>query len=396
MKKYLILFFMLFALVPSVSQAYVTVTGENQISIDKPIEDSAYIWGGNVDLTADVKGDLYLAGWELRIKGNISDNAFIVWGNIETSGTLGNDVFIAGGTIRVLGKIAGDSKIAGGNIYLENTASGDVMLAGWLIRINDKVIISKDLAIAGGDITIDWVVKGKVNIEGEKITLNGVFEKDVNLIIGGDKWTISVGPKAKILWKLTYSAQNPIPALEKLANGKVEYKKTIASEWNKNKEMKNKFLGIISTYIAFRILFLAIIGSLLVLWLFPNFIWQAAEVLRNKPWKSFLLGILYFILMPFAMIISFVTVIGIPLWFLALALYIFSFVFAKLAVVTVFSSLIIKKYLPQGNIWKKLGVIIGLSIIVGILSGIDFIAALFVFWALLLLIAKKYSGIISK
>ncbi len=392
MKKYFILFFALFSLIPSVSFAYVTISGEDQLRIEKPIEDNAYIWGGNVELSGDVKGDLYLAGGELRVKGDVSDNAFIAGGNIETNGTLGNDAFLAGGTIRVLGKIIGDAKIAGGSLSLENTASGDVMMAGWSIRIKDIVIIGKDLAVAGGDIVIDGVVKGKANIEGEKISLNGVFEKDVNLLLGGDKWVVTVGPNAKILGKLTYSAQSRIPALDKLASGKVEYTKITLPEWNKNKEMKNNFLGIITTFVVFRILFLAIIGSLLALWLFPNFIWQAAEILRNKPGKSFLFGILYCILVPFVMILCFVTVIGIPLWFFTLAMYIFSFVFAKLLVVTVFSSLIIGKYLPQGNAWKKLGVIIGLSVIIGILSGIDFIAALFVFWALLLLIAKKYSG----
>lgn len=114
--------------------------------------------------------------------------------------------------------------------------------------------------------------------------------------------------------------------------------------------------------------------------------------MRNNPGKSFLNGFLYFILIPIVSIICFITVIGIPIGFLLVALYVFSFVFAKVITLVVLSELIIQKW--QNRIsrpWQKWGIFVLLAIILTLVSGIDFIATVFVFGAIITKIGNSYS-----
>lgn len=96
--------------------------------------------------------------------------------------------------------------------------------------------------------------------------------------------------------------------------------------------------------------------------------------------------------MPFVAILFFITVIGIPLGFLSLAIYIFSFVFAKVLTLVVFTGLITNIWsakLPSS--WHKWGVFLLLAVLLTFVNGIDMIAALFAFGALLLVIGSSYS-----
>jgi hypothetical protein len=111
----------------------------------------------------------------------------------------------------------------------------------------------------------------------------------------------------------------------------------------------------------------------------------------NNPGKSFLNGFLYFILLPIISIVCFITVIGIPIGFLLVALYIFSFVFAKIITLIILSELIIQKL--QNRItgpWQKWGIFVLLAIILTLVSGIDFIATVFVFGAIITKIGNSY------
>lgn len=96
--------------------------------------------------------------------------------------------------------------------------------------------------------------------------------------------------------------------------------------------------------------------------------------------------------MPFAILLLLITICGIPVGLLGLAIYIFSFVFSKLLTLVVFSELITQRCSDKFDTpWKRWGVFCLLAVILTIVSGIDFIAAIFVFGALIIGIGKSWS-----
>lgn len=284
--------------------------------------------------------------------------------------------------------MAGDIKAGGGNIALENSASGDVNIGAGSIRIIRGVTIGRDLGIAGGDVVMHANVRGKADIFAGNLDLDGTIARDVNINIENAK-NVRVGPNARIEGKLTYKSSERIPELEKIAVGGATY--AGVSEVSQAKNAEEAFLGFLTAYIVYRFLFLLVIGALLLI-LFPLFFGKTGAVLRASPGKSFLFGLLYFIVMPIIAILFFITVIGIPLGFLSLAIYVFSFVFAKVLTLVVFTELIANIWAEKLTAsWHKWGIFLLLAILLTFVNGVDMIATFFAFGALLAVIARAFS-----
>ena len=189
--------------------------------------------------------------------------------------------------------------------------------------------------------------------------------------------------------KLTYKSPERIPELEKIAVGGATY--TGIPEFYSKKDTTEKLSGFVSGYMVYRFLFLLILGSIFLL-VFPHFTRKTAEIVQKTPGKSFLFGLLYLVLLPILALLCFITVIGIPFGFLLIAIYVFGFVFAKLITLVVMSELINTIWKHKiTKPWQRWGVFALLALILTIVSGIDFIATLFAFGAILLFIGKSYS-----
>jgi hypothetical protein len=388
MKKYIVWLTLLLSLIPHSIFAYTAMSSEWQLRIENNILENLYTAGGKINILGNVDGDLTLAGGDIIIDGKIRDNAMIAGGDIKMNGTIENDLLVVGGNVEINSPVFGDIRAAGGNVTLENSASGDVILGGWEIRIAKWVIINKDLAVAGGSVIIDGIVKWKADIVAWTLELHGTIEKDVSLRINEIK-NVYIGSGAKIMGKLTYRASERIPTLENIAVGGSTYAwvTEFSDMENEQKDMSYWFLN---GYLIYRLLFLLVIGWILF-HAFHNFIRKTAEIVSNNPGKSFLNGFLYFVLLPIISIVCFITVIGMPIGFLLVTLYIFSFVFAKVITLIILSELIIQKL--QNRItgpWQKWGIFVLLAIILTLVSGIDFIATVFVFGAIITKIGNSY------
>ncbi len=388
MKKYIIWLILLSSLFPSSLFAYTTFNGQQQLRIENNIDDNVYAAGWKIDITGNISGDLTIAWGELMINGTIWDNALITGGNIEINGITKGDLTVAGGDILLQGPVFWDIKAAGWKINMTNSASGDVNLAGGDIRINKSVIIDRDLGIAGGNITMGGLIRWKADIFAGNLDIDAIITKDVTIRIEDAK-NLHIGPNAKILGKLTYKSQSQIPELEKIAVGWATY--AGIPEFSHNEKNQEMFYGFVTWYVIYRLLFLLIIGSILLL-TFRNFIRKTAEIVQKTPGKSFLYGLLYFILTPVIALLCFITVVGIPFGFLTIAIYIFGFVFAKLITLVVISEFINTTWQNKiSQSWQQWGIFIILAIILCVVSGIDFIATIFAFGALVQLIGNAYS-----
>lgn len=141
----------------------------------------------------------------------------------------------------------------------------------------------------------------------------------------------------------------------------------------------------------YQLLFLLIIGGLL-LYFFGGVFNKTATILRNRPGKSFLFGSLYIIAMPVVILLCFITIIGIPLGFVSLALYVFGFVFVNVFTLVLFSELVNAIWSHRiTKTWHKRGIFFLIALLLTVLNGPGFILALFTFGAFMILIGKSFS-----
>lgn len=361
MKKFLLLW--LFFLVPFSSFAFESNAWDN-LKVTFPINNDYYVAWWRIDIENNISWDLLMAWWELNVVGNVQDDIMIAWGKINIQGLVWDDV-----------------RAAGWDITISNSISGDLVVAWWNVDIRKGVVIAGDLIVSAWRVTLDGDVKWWAKIFWWELNMRWTIAKDVE--IKNEK--INLWENARIGWKLTYYDTKKNPNLEKIvASNNIEYRELKdATQW-----FRQEMFKIISGYIAYRILFLTVFGILFI-FAFPKILAWVGDVLRNNPWKSFLVGFLMYAAIPFLVILLLISALGIPFGLFLLFIYIFMFVFYKLINVTVFSSLIIEKMGGFDTVvwWKKLLVVVGFAILFGLLSLIDLFAVFFAAGALAI---KKY------
>lgn len=282
--------------VPSFALAFTVQSGES-LSITAPIADDLYVAGSRVSVESPITGDLVMAGADISSRGNISQSIMAAGANLDIGGNVGDDVRLAGGNIRLHSTVTGDAVVAGGNLDIQRDAA-----------------IGKDLAVAGGNIYIDGSVKRNLRVTAGKVFINGTIDKDADITAQ----EIVVGSGARIGGNLVYRSTQTNPALEGIASGTKQFSELPVN----NRKMQNPrsaFLGFIFSYILFKIVFLTVFGFLLYMFM-EKYIHEASGILATAPWMSLFTGIAFFVLVPIVAVLLMLTVIGIPVGVLLLAI----------------------------------------------------------------------------
>jgi cytoskeletal protein CcmA (bactofilin family) len=164
----------------------------------------------------------------------------------------------------------------------------------------DRGQTTKDVVVADGDITVRGTVDGDVVAANGDVAIRGHVTGDVVTFAG----TTTLGRRAQVDGDVAYGDNKPRVAPGAQIGGKV-------------KKFKAEDLG--GGAIALRIgLWLAVTISALVLGLillalFPKAADAVARTAKARTGRSFLVGVLLFVLIPIIGVIALITVIGIPL-----------------------------------------------------------------------------------
>jgi cytoskeletal protein CcmA (bactofilin family) len=164
----------------------------------------------------------------------------------------------------------------------------------------DRGQTTKDVVVADGDITVRGTVDGDVVAANGDVAIRGHVTGDVVTFAG----TATLGRRAQVDGDVAYGDKKPRVAPGAQIGGKV-------------KKFKAEDLG--GGAIALRIgLWLAVTISALVLGLillalFPKAADAVARTAKARTGRSFLVGVLLFVLIPIIGVIALITVIGIPL-----------------------------------------------------------------------------------
>jgi hypothetical protein len=316
-----------------------------------------YIAGGIVSVISPIWGDLFIVGWDISVASQVQDDLFITAWNISITGDVGDDL-----------------RIAWGSIQIDSDVDGDLFVWGWDVKISQDVTIKWDLYVWAGRVFLDWIVKWKAKIFAGEFVLNWSIGEDAEIILEEFK---SISGSGVIQWDLIYTSKQKIPTLEELVKSKVTYKQVQVSQVT-----KTKFLWFLTWYIVIKILSLFVFSTL-TYFIFEKYFFKVAKTLRKEYWRSLLYGFLTIGLMPIAVIILFMTIIWIPVALLLIFIYVFIFVFLSLINVVVLSAFFIRNYKVELT-YQKIWIIIWLTLVFGLINGIDLIIGFFTLGALMI------------
>lgn len=156
--------------------------GQN-VDVGGNVQGDAILAGANVSFSGNTTGDILLAGGNVRVKGDSAGNVRVVGGNITLDGVVNKNVTIVGGSVIIDedSVVKGNLYVAGGSVELRGQVQGNAAVYGSQVIFSGKVqgnadfeasevIIRQDAAIAGNltyasstDLAIsEGVVRGTV------------------------------------------------------------------------------------------------------------------------------------------------------------------------------------------------------------------------------------------
>lgn len=355
------------------------------VRISQPVHEDVYVFGGTISIDAPVYGDIWCAG-----------------GTVIISDTVQGDIVVAGGTLSVRGYVAESVRAAGGTFTLSGSIGGDLLITGGTITVERSAVVAGDVAVAGGNVMLDGAVQGGLKAASGKLSLNGNVERDLefngdelhlNAAVGGRSVlvanSITLGNDAALRGNVRYwTSSGEVDFGNALREGATA---TFDSSLKERFERPSyKFLGFAS----FAAVLWYLLAMLLLLWagqrLFSNLFSRAAERARAEPVRSLGYGFLYFVAVPAVAVLLFITLIGIPLGAVILALY-----FLLMSLANVITALVATHWLAQqrGYRWSPwvfllaaLGILVLLKMIglIPIAGWVIKIAAIFIAFGALL------------
>ncbi len=248
--------------------------------------------------------DLLASGSAPKVTDSVPGDAILAGGDVLFSGAAGGDYLGAGGKQVISGRIHGSLRAAGGEIHVTAAVDRNVTIAGGNVELDSAAVVARNGYLAGGNIQVKGTVQGALLASGGTVVLNGVVGRDVEIYAG----ELTLGPRAQIAGNLRYR----VPARKVHIDPAARVSGTTTA------------LPVRSGLGMFRLLLLLgfLVGGAVVVALVPRFVSDAAEILREQPGRSALVGLGWMILIPIAIVIAAITIIGIPLALLTTAVYV--------------------------------------------------------------------------
>jgi hypothetical protein len=290
---------------PLIASALDARAGEElRVASSETITSNSYIAGGNVSSAGIFTKDLALVGGNVFISGPVGADLLVAGGNVTITGDVGDDLRAVGGTIIAQGAIKNDFVVGGGNITLQGKGvGGDAMIGGGTVLIGAP--IGGTLRIAGGNVTIDAPVKGNVEVEARMLTL---------------------GSHAQITGNLTYKAEKQA-AIE---NGAVVLGVTTFTQASSTKAVSAGWIATFFTLWTLLRFLMLLVGTFVFFLLAPALSRTLAEASVTRTLPSIGIGFVVLIIAPVLSVLLMMTVLGLPLGFLTLFVYIPLIIAAKL------------------------------------------------------------------
>ena len=260
--------------------------------------DDLYAGANVITIDGTINGDVWAAARTISIGGLVDNSVMAIAQTIDISGDIGHTVRVVGETVSISGDIAGDLFIAGNKITIADNAhiKGDLLLGGGVILVNG--IVDGDIKGGGGEITIGNKVGGDINLEVSELTILST---------------------ANIKGNLTYIGENRAEVQSGAQiNGITTHKLSEAKE----DQPDSFFLALLSSIKMKLIGFLmALLAGLLIILIAPKRLASIAESISSRPGPSVGWGALLLFATPIAAVVICITIIGLPVGLITLALW---------------------------------------------------------------------------
>ncbi len=263
-----------------------------RITISEPFAGDLYAFGRSVALLAPVEGDATVAGMEVRVDAPVAQ-----------------DLNVAAETLLLRAPVGDDLRAAARQVLLGADIRDHVVAAGQRIHLEPGVTIGSFAWLAGETIELSGDIGGELQAAGRVVIIAGSVGGDA--IITAER--VELRPGARIGGDLVWRSRTE-PAI---AEGAEVDGRVVGEPLPPRREPP--IWGIVA---AAMVAFLSLLVAGLVLYLLlPRVAESVAATVRERPGLSALIGFAILAATPLAILLLFVSAVGMLLGLILLALY---------------------------------------------------------------------------
>lgn len=314
-----------------------------------PAEAAKIEAGDNLNVGADelIDDDLYLFGEVITVSGIVTGDAILFGREVVVDGNIMGSLLVFAETVRINGNVAGTVRGGANGFSFHGSSGRDLMIMANSITVSGPV--GQDLFAAASNGTITGSVGRDLKSSMNRLVVDGPVGGDIDALVS----ELVIGPNALVSGKVTYTSETEATVNNQAVIGgtitRLDPPATQVTSVSAGRKVWSFFRPILS------LLFVA----LLMILLFPAVTKGSALMIGEKPTSSLGTGALIVFVAPIAALILLITVIGIPVSFLSMLLYI----------VLIYLSRVFAGYFVAELAFKKFGVALHpvLKALIGIL-----------------------------
>jgi cytoskeletal protein CcmA (bactofilin family) len=284
-----------------------------------------------------VQGDYFAFGPLVAIHGTVNGDLYAVGGEIVVNGTVNGDVIAAGGRVTLSGTVSQDARIAGGRVTVSGKVGRNLAVAGADILLTESAQIHENLLAGGGHVELSGTVGRDARVGAGSLTIANGIGRDAAVAAASVRLTA----KATIGGKLRYWSQ-AAPSMEEGATVRGGVVRRPLPEWWQEERLRQGLTGLRLT-VAVMSFVSTLVAGLVLLRLYPMFTLRVAAMIREKPGAVFGWGLAALVGIPLAVLVCLVTLIGVPLGMVLLALYGATLYLARIYTVTWLGQIILRQ-----------------------------------------------------
>jgi cytoskeletal protein CcmA (bactofilin family) len=256
-----------------------------------------------------IDDDLYLAANRVVINGTVNGDVLCAGSTIIVDGIINGNIMAIGSTININGQVTHSARVVGSTINISGNIGGDLVVAGSTVDLARGTEIGRDLVFAADQIDIDTLIGSDIQGWGNRVNLNdGVIG---NVEVGAER--LKITNTANIQGNLIYTSEN---------EADIDPGATIGGTIShKLREIREPIIPNIGPWVRVIAFLMTLITGIVIILIAPKRARAVAASIKHKPLLSLGWGAIVLVATPIAAIVAFITVVGVPVGLLGLAIY---------------------------------------------------------------------------
>jgi len=260
--------------------------------------------------------NLYIGAGTTNISSEVNSDLTIIGGDVKVSSRVTGDIFVGGGNVDFSGQVEGDLRIIGGDVNIRGDVIGDILIVGGNVFISDEATLLSDVLLIGGEINFQSDSNKRLKVVSGKVLINGNINGDSEITTQ----SLQIGSDAKINGNFSYYSPQKFSENEGAEIlGIINYNKIDTIQ--DTGFIKQAIVNFLNFWLLLRFITTLIIAFILV-YVFRVFSAGVNEIAVSSFFKSLFAGLLLLILLPTATLIFIISLVGMPIGFLLLTMFI--------------------------------------------------------------------------